>query len=89
MLFTLFTACVFRFKTKYSPEEFDKHQEESRQALKQRCSVFCKLLELGRVDKVSVDVDKSDDIVRLLDAGMYNVLYVRCVQLFLFRMSSI
>ncbi|KAK2165819.1 hypothetical protein LSH36_45g11011 [Paralvinella palmiformis] len=58
------------FKAKYSPEEFDKHQEESRLALKHRCSVFNKLLELGRVDNISVDVDKSDGIVKLLDAAV-------------------
>jgi len=78
--YQLFILCVYRFKAKYSPEEFDKHQEESRLALKHRCSVFNKLLELGRVDNISVDVDKSDGIVKLLDAGMCKLpfLVIHC-----------
>lgn len=32
-----------------------------------RLNVFLELLEQGELDKVSVDVDKSDKLIRLLD----------------------
>lgn len=35
--------------------------------LQNRLNVFLELLESGELDKVSVDVDKSDKLIRLLD----------------------
>ncbi|CAG9581392.1 unnamed protein product [Danaus chrysippus] len=56
-----------RFKIKYHPEESVKRKEEQLAALKNRLNVFLELLEQGELDKVSVDVDKSDKLIRLLD----------------------
>ncbi|XP_047505088.1 serrate RNA effector molecule homolog isoform X2 [Pieris napi] len=55
------------FKIKYHPEESVKRKEEQLAALKNRLNVFLELLEQGELDKVSVDVDKSDKLIRLLD----------------------
>lgn len=35
--------------------------------LQNRLNVFLELLESGELDKVSVDVDKSDKLIKLLD----------------------
>ena len=37
--------------------------------LKQRKDIFVRLLELGRVDSCSLDLDKCEEVVKLLDAG--------------------
>ncbi|CAN7988874.1 unnamed protein product [Ixodes hexagonus] len=56
------------FKSKYHPEEFGKRKTEQVNALQRRLGVFLKLHETGWIDAVSIDVEKSDRIVRLLDA---------------------
>lgn len=55
---------------KYHPEEYNKRREEMRAALRKRCEVFSKLLEMNRVSSVSLDLTQTDDIVSLLDAGI-------------------
>lgn len=59
-----------RFRSKYHPDEFDKHQEECAKALKNRCQAFMKVYEMNMLDKVSLDAEHSNDINRVLDAGM-------------------
>ncbi|XP_060066820.1 serrate RNA effector molecule homolog [Ylistrum balloti] len=58
------------FKTKYHPEECEKRQEEIKMSLRQRCRVFTELLQAGRLDGVTCDTDRSDHIVKLLDAAV-------------------
>ena len=58
-----------RFKAKYHPEECGKRQEELKNALENRADVFSKLLANGFVDNAPVDLDKCDDLIKLLDAG--------------------
>jgi len=65
---TLLLAC--RFRLKYHPEEFDKRLEEARAGLLARSRVFTRLLEMNRVSPVAVDVEHSENIVKLLDAGL-------------------
>lgn len=38
--------------------------------MKRRLSVFLNLLKTGRADAVSLDIDNSDAIMKLLDAGI-------------------
>ena len=38
--------------------------------MKRRLSVFLNLLKPGRADAISLDIDNSDAIVKLLDAGI-------------------
>lgn len=56
------------FKSKYHPEECGRRRSEQRAALKKRLDVFMELLEKNCIDAVSIDVEKSDPIVHLLDA---------------------
>ena len=59
-----------RFRSKYHPEEFEKRKAEQTAALKKRLSVFLDLLNNHWIDSVSVDVEKANQIIRLLDAAV-------------------
>ncbi|XP_077539852.1 arsenic resistance protein 2 isoform X3 [Haemaphysalis longicornis] len=56
------------FKSKYHPEECGKRKVEQKNALDRRLAAFLQLHEGGWIDAISIDVEKSDRIVRLLDA---------------------
>ncbi|KAK7865942.1 hypothetical protein R5R35_005009 [Gryllus longicercus] len=56
------------FKIKYHPEDSVKRKDEQMNALKNRVNVFLEFLDNGRLDKVSVDADQSEQLIRLLDA---------------------
>lgn len=56
------------FKIKYHPEDSVKRKDEQMNALKNRVNVFLEFLDNGRLDKVSVDADQSEHLIRLLDA---------------------
>lgn len=60
---------ISRFRTKYHPKEAAIRQREFKKAMKRRLSVFLNLLKSGRVDGMSLDIDNSDAIMKLLDAG--------------------
>ena len=60
----------YRFRSRYHPDEFGKRKEEQQASLKNRLRVFMDLLEKGWIDSVSIDVEKSDQIIRLLDAAV-------------------
>jgi len=61
---------IIRFKYKYHPEEYNRNQEETRKLMEMRCKVFARLLELNRVEAVPLDTGSSENLIRLLDAGM-------------------
>ncbi|XP_069705569.1 serrate RNA effector molecule homolog isoform X2 [Periplaneta americana] len=56
------------FKIKYHPEDSVKRRDEQMAALKNRVEVFLEFLQQTRLDKVSVDADQSEQLIRLLDA---------------------
>ena len=56
------------FKTKYHPEECAKRQQEIRKALKRRCEVFMEFITSGRVSSVGCDIERNEELVKLLDA---------------------
>lgn len=58
------------FKAKYHPEEFSKKQDEVRSSLQRRLGVFLELMNAGRMDSLCLDVDKSEDILKILDAAV-------------------
>ncbi|KAL5013560.1 hypothetical protein ScPMuIL_007830 [Solemya velum] len=58
------------FKFKYHPEDSGKRKEDINAALKRRCQVFIDLLEQSRIDNVSLDVEKDEEIVKVLDAAV-------------------
>ena len=53
---------------KYHPEDSAKRKEDQKAALKCRVEVFNKFLKQNKFDKVAVDNDQSDSIVKLLDS---------------------
>lgn len=60
---------VQRFRSKYHPDEYDQRKESLRASVKRRWEVFMKLMEQGKLQNVTLDLDKTDAIVRLLDTG--------------------
>ncbi|XP_029634756.1 serrate RNA effector molecule homolog [Octopus sinensis] len=58
------------FKYKYHPEECSKREEDQHAALRRRLEIFLELMNQKRVDACSVDVDRSDDLIKLLDAAV-------------------
>uniref|UniRef100_T1JCQ9 Serrate RNA effector molecule homolog n=1 Tax=Strigamia maritima TaxID=126957 RepID=T1JCQ9_STRMM len=55
------------FKSKYHPEECGKRLTDQMSGLKKRLQVFMELMDKNMMD-VSIDADKSDEIVKILDA---------------------
>ncbi|RWS06313.1 serrate RNA effector molecule-like isoform X1 [Dinothrombium tinctorium] len=58
------------FRSRYHPEECGKRKAEFANSLKNRLRVFLDLFESGLIDSVSIDVEKSEQITRLLDAAV-------------------
>merc|ERR1711994_52145 len=56
------------FKLKYHPEDSSKRKEDQKAALTSRVEVFSKFLKQDKFDKVTVDGDQSDPMVKLLDS---------------------
>ncbi|XP_031555255.1 serrate RNA effector molecule homolog isoform X2 [Actinia tenebrosa] len=56
------------FRGKYHPKEAAVRNKEMQKAVKKRVSVFLELMKSGRADSLLLDVDHSDNIVKLLDA---------------------
>ncbi|XP_044731572.1 serrate RNA effector molecule homolog [Chrysoperla carnea] len=55
------------FRLKYHPEDSVKRKEEQLNALKKRVGVFLELLDGGKLDNISVDCSRTDDLIKLLD----------------------
>ncbi|XP_025836771.1 serrate RNA effector molecule homolog isoform X2 [Agrilus planipennis] len=55
------------FRLKYHPEDSVKRKEEQSNFLKKRVDVFTDLLKSGKIDCVSVDVAKTNELLKLLD----------------------
>ena len=73
----MFIVVFLRFKTKYHPEECAKRQQEIRKALKRRCEVFMEFITSGRVNSVGCDIERNEELVKLLDAGKVYLLSFR------------
>ena len=59
---------LFRFKLKYHPEDSVKRHDEQKEALQKRVESFESFWKLKKFEGVSVDGDKSDPILKLLDS---------------------
>lgn len=70
-------ALITRFKIKYHPEECKKRNREVKKALQHRCNVYMELMDSGRIEETWVDFEKSDELVKLLDAGKRESLGLR------------
>lgn len=58
------------FRSKYHPDEYDQRKESLRASVKHRWEVFMKLMEQGKLQNVTLDLDKTDAVVRLLDTAV-------------------
>lgn len=64
---------LYRFKFKYHPEDSTKRQTEQHEGLTKRLEVFQEMISSELMEKVALDVDQSENIVRLLDSGMISL----------------
>lgn len=62
-----------RFRSKYHPDEAGRRKAEAHSALENRLSVYSYLMDNGWFDNVSLDIDKAQAIIKILDAGMGKV----------------
>lgn len=58
-----------RFRSKYHPDEASRLKAEAQSSLCNRLNVFMFLMENGWFDNVSLDIDQTPAIIKVLDAG--------------------
>lgn len=58
-----------RFRSKYHPDEARRLKAEAQRALHNRLNVFIFLMENGWFDNVSLDIEQTPAIIKVLDAG--------------------
>lgn len=63
---------ICRFKSKYHPDEYYKRYDEQKKSILSRLEVFMNLYKNGWLDNVLVEVDKSNELIKFLDAGKLN-----------------
>merc|ERR1719509_23822 len=56
------------FKLKYHAEDGVKRKEELRSMLKRRVEVFQEFMDAGKIDGLTIDGDKQEQLIRLLDS---------------------
>uniref|UniRef100_A0AAY5KRY3 Serrate, RNA effector molecule n=1 Tax=Esox lucius TaxID=8010 RepID=A0AAY5KRY3_ESOLU len=57
------------FRSKYHPDETGRRKAEAHSALQNRLNVYMFLLENGWFDNVSLDMERAQAIIKVLDAG--------------------
>lgn len=62
-------CCKRRFRSKYHPDEAGRRKAESHSALQNRLNVYMFLVENCWFDTVSLDIEKAQAIMKVLDAG--------------------
>lgn len=73
-VFYFWFVLLDRFKLKYHPEECEKRQDEVRMALLKRLRVFTELMQQDRLESIMLDIDNTEDIIKVLDAGKMVVM---------------
>lgn len=58
-----------RFRSKYHPDEASRLKAEAQRALCNRLNVFMFLMENGWFENVSLDIEQTPAIIKVLDAG--------------------
>lgn len=69
MLIILFFH-IQRFRCKYYPDEMEKRKTKMQQTYQNRLNVFMELYEKKYFENVSLDVDKAEQIIKVLDAAV-------------------
>nr|XP_027195841.1 serrate RNA effector molecule homolog isoform X2 [Dermatophagoides pteronyssinus] len=58
------------FRCKYFPDEMERRKTKMQQTYQNRLNVFMELYEKKYFDNVSLDVDKAEQIIKVLDAAV-------------------
>uniref|UniRef100_A0A8D0L1B1 SERRATE/Ars2 N-terminal domain-containing protein n=2 Tax=Sphenodon punctatus TaxID=8508 RepID=A0A8D0L1B1_SPHPU len=58
------------FRSKYHPDEAGKRKQEAHNALQNRLNVFLYLMDNGWLDNLQLDIDKTNAIIKVLDAAV-------------------
>lgn len=77
LFFPLFLFSGFlsvRFRSKYHPDEASRRKAEAHGALENRLNVYMFLMDNGWFDSVSLDIERAQQITKILDAGMENLI---------------
>ncbi|KAM9728022.1 serrate RNA effector molecule homolog isoform 5-T5 [Menidia menidia] len=59
-----------RFRSKYHPDEASRLKSEAQSALNNRLNVFMFLMENGWFDNISLDIEQTTAIIKVLDAAV-------------------
>lgn len=59
-----------RFKVKYHPQDSASRQEELLAGVNNRLQSFLFLLENKWLENIMLDIDKAEEVMRVLDAGI-------------------
>ncbi len=59
------------FKSRYHPDENYKRYYEQKYSIIKRLEVFMELADKGWLNNICVETEKSNDLIKFLDAGMY------------------
>ena len=62
---------ILRFRERYHPRVKEARETEMKRQLRERLNAFVNLLNLGRLDNISLDYDRADQITKLMDASMF------------------
>lgn len=65
-----------RFRSKYHPDEASRLKAEAHSALRNRVNVFVFLMENNWFDNVSLDIEQTPVIIKVLDAGETPIIIV-------------
>ena len=57
---------------KYHPHDASIRQKEALKSVKKRLAVFLNLMAAGRMENLTLDIENTDAIIKVLDAGMYH-----------------
>lgn len=59
----------YRFRSKYHPDEASRLKAEAQSALLNRLNVFMFLMDNSWFENVSLDIEQTPAIIKVLDAG--------------------
>lgn len=68
-----------RFISKYHPKNVNQSKETDAANLQSRVKAFLFLLESGSIDSVSISMDNSEDIIKMMDSGLTSIDSSHCL----------
>ena len=68
-LIVFLSFASLRFQEKYHPVVKTKRETVVRQQLRTRANAFIGLLQSGRLDKLALDSEHAEAVIKILDSG--------------------